>query len=190
MFKEKNIYTRFFNLMGFSLINHPPPEMRKCILLFAPHTSNWDYILGLTCMRGLRMPVKVVIKKMWTKFPFGLIIKPLGGIGITRSDKKGASQVDKIANLISDYPEIALVVTPEGSRSLRTEWKTGFYYIAQKANLPIITIKGNYKNKTAEFGPVIQPGTEFEPAMKIIASYYADSEAKFPENFSVDQRYI
>lgn len=136
------------------------------------------------------MPIKVVIKKMWTKFPFGLIIKPLGGIGITRSDKSGTSQVDKIANLIREYDEVALVVTPEGSRSLKTEWKTGFYYIAQKANLPIITIKGNYKDKTAEFGPVIQPGTTFESAMQTIAQYYKDSKAKFPAEFSVDQRFL
>ena len=190
MFPKKNIYTRFFKLMGFRLINSPPPEMKKCILLFVPHTSNWDYILGVTCMRGLGMPIKVIIKKMWTKFPFGLIIKPLGGIGITRSVKGGASQVDKIADLIKDYEEIALVVTPEGSRSLRTEWKTGFYYIAQKANLPIITIKGNYKDKTAEFGPVIQPGTQFETAMQTLARYYQDSHAKFPDDFSVDQRYL
>ncbi len=190
MFPKKNIYTRLFHALGFRLINSPPPEMRKCILLFAPHTSNWDYILGVTCMRGLNMPIKVVIKNMWTRFPFGLIIKPLGGIGITRSDTKGASQVDKIASSIEDYPEIALVVTPEGSRSLRTEWKTGFYYIAQKANLPIITIKGNYKDKTAEFGPVIQHGTDFETAMHTIAQYYNDSQAKYPADFSVDQRYL
>lgn len=189
MFPKKNIYTRFFHFLGYKLINNPPPEFHKCVLIFAPHTSNWDYILGVTCLRGLGMPVRVAIKEFWTRFPFGLIVKPLGGLGIDRSKDSKVSHVDALANAIKDLDKAALVVTPEGSRKLRTQWKTGFYYIAQKANVPIVTIKGNYKDKTAEFGPSILPSASLEEAMTTLMDYYKDSHAKFPADFAVDERY-
>lgn len=189
MFKETNIYTRIFKLMGFTLINEPPKEFHKCVVIYAPHTSNWDYILGVTCLLGLRMPMKVAIKGYWTKWPFGILIKRLGGVGIDRSNKNTTSHVEVLANAIRNLEKAALVVTPEGSRKLRTKWKSGFYHIAQKANIPIITIKGNYKAKTAEFGPVILPTATLEEAMQTLMTYYKDSYAKFPELFAVDDRY-
>lgn len=181
---------RVFGWMGFKLLNAPPKEMQRCVLLFVPHTSNWDFVNGVTCMKGLNMPIKVAIKNFWTTFPFGLLVKPIGGIGIDRSKTAKVSQVDQLAKVFKEHERIAFVITPEGSRSLRTNWKTGFYYIAQKANVPIITIKGDYKFKTVEFGPVIYPSATFEECMKEVMAYYKACNAKFPEKYSPDIRYI
>jgi len=189
-FPKKNIYSRFFHLLGFKLINQPPPEFHKCIVIYVPHTSNWDYVLGVTCLLGLGMPVRVAIKEFWTRWPFGIVIKRFGGIGIDRSHDSKVSHVDVLAKAIATLDKGALVVTPEGSRKLRTKWKTGFYYIAQKANVPIVTIKGNYADKTAEFGPVILPTATKDEAMITLMQYFKDSKAKFPEWFAVDERYV
>ena len=189
-FPKPNFASRLFHLGGFTLLNSPPPEMVRCVLLFAPHTSNWDYVFGLLCMKGLNMPVKVAIKEFWMKFPFRILVKPLGGVAIRRNKNSSKNQVEALADIFKDYARIALVITPEGSRSLRTEWKSGFYYIAQQAKVPIITIKGNFAKRTAEFGPVYDPQIQsFEEVMGDLMRYYANSVAKFPENFSVDQRF-
>lgn len=181
---------RIFGWLGYKVIDPLPVEAQRCVLLYAPHTSNWDFVLGLLCMRGLNVPVKVGIKKMWTSFPFSLIINPLGGIGIDRDKKSTVSHVDQLTEVFSTLENIALIITPEGSRSLRKHWKTGFFYIAQKAQVPIVTIKGNYGDKTVQFGPVIVPGTPLDIAMQKVMHFYGKSQPKFPKQFSVDTRYI
>lgn len=188
---KPNIWMRFFKGSGFEILNDPPKEMLRCVLLYVPHTSNWDYVYGVSCMKGLNVPIKVAIKKIWTRFPFSLVINTLGGVAIDRSKKSGISHVEQLANIFNKYDDIALIITPEGSRSLRTEWKTGFYFIAKAAKVPIITIKGNYEERNIEFGPVIYPDQKtLEETMRELSSYFKDSKAKFPKDFSVDTRYI
>jgi 1-acyl-sn-glycerol-3-phosphate acyltransferase len=141
----------------------------------------------------LDVPVKIAIKDFWTKFPMGLIVKPFGGLGINRRPKVPGearkSQVEQLANFFNTYSKIALIVAPEGSRSLRTEWKKGFYYTAKMANVPICYGFLDYAKKEAGVGGVIYPTDDLEADMKQIMAFYRNIQGKYPEKFSIDERY-
>ena len=182
-----------FKWHGWSLKGDIPPEVFRCIFVFAPHTSNWDFYFGMMCMFGWGIPCKVAIKQFWTQFPFSLVIKPLGGVGINRSKKKDGgkrSQVEMLAEIFDRYEQIALIITPEGSRSKRTQWKSGFYHIAQAAKVPIVTLTGNFSTRTVEFGPVYKNGESLETVMRGMMKFFVRGGAKYPENFALDERYI
>lgn len=137
--------------------------------------------------------MKVVIKEFWTKFPLGLFIKPLGGVGIDRSPNPDGSRkntVDALAGVFDKFEKITFVITPEGTRSPRDEWKTGFYYIAQKANVPIVTLGAYADTREVWFGPVFQPGTELDHVMREMMKFYDNTRAIHPEKFKLDKRYI
>ncbi len=183
-----------FKWHGWRIVGKPtPPEVFRCVFVFAPHTSNWDFYFGVLCMMSLGVPIKVAIKAVWMIFPFSLLIKPIGGVGIKRKKKKdgsGYNQVEMLAELYTRYDKIALIVAPEGSRSLRKKWKTGFYHVAQKANVPIVTLGGDYTNRTVYFGPVFHGGETLEEVMREMMVFFKDSKAKFPEMFALDERYV
>ncbi|MEM1124501.1 MAG: 1-acyl-sn-glycerol-3-phosphate acyltransferase, partial [Bacteroidota bacterium] len=128
-------------LMGWKVMRPIPKEAERSVMIAAPHTTNWDGIITRIAFYVLGIPVKIAIKDYWTKFPWGIIIKPFGGLGIDRSKKDPnaprKSQIEQMADFFKAYDEIALVIAPEGTRRLRKEWKMGFYYVAKKANVPI-----------------------------------------------------
>jgi 1-acyl-sn-glycerol-3-phosphate acyltransferase len=179
------------NLHGWKLKGDPiPKEAMRCVFVFAPHTSNWDFYHGMLNMFAWGIPVKVAIKKFWTEFPFSLLIRPLGGVGIDRSKKakenRGA-QIGNIAAVFKKYEEIAFIITPEGSRSKRTKWKTGFYHIAKEARVPIVIMTADYNTRHITFGPVLYPETEdLETVMRKVMVFYAkNGGSKYPEEFAL-----
>ena len=139
----------------------------------------------------LNRNARFVIKSDWLKFPMNLIMGPAGAIGLDCSKlKEGtASNTDVMADFFKQYPEIALMISPEGTRGPTTKWKTGFYYIAQKANVPIVIGYADYKNKICGVGPVLYP-TGFEKDMRTIMTFYQHIEGHTPENFKLDSRYL
>lgn len=183
-----------FFLMGWKLAQYPPKGLKRSVMIASPHTSNWDLIMARAAFAIMRLPVKFTIKEEWFKFPLNLLMGPLGGIPIDRSPKKQGegrvSMVDAMAELFNKHEEIIVLVTPEGTRKLRTEWKTGFYYVAKQANVPISCGWLDYKKKHAGVGLVLSPGDNMEDDMKQIMNFYKDIAPKFPENFSVDKRYV
>lgn len=171
-----------------------PPEATKCVLIAAPHTTNWDAFYLLLGMNALGIPMKFTVKDDWTKFPFGLFMKPLGGVGIDRSVPKGltkrVSYVDQMANIINSRDVIAMVVAAEGTRSLRTKWKMGFYHTALKAEVPLCFGYLDYKKKEAGIGGMLYPTGDIAADMKVIHAFYENISGKYPEKFSLDQRYV
>lgn len=191
MLKQK-IARILFRWHGWKLVGRPiPPETHRCVFVFAPHTSNWDFYFGTLCMMSWGIPIKVAIKKFWTRFPFSLVIKPMGGVGVDRSAKRHDkdSQVRNMAAVFQHYEKIAFVITPEGSRDRREQWKTGFYHIAQTAQVPIVTLSGNFAHRTVEFGPVFLPGTDLDIVMTEIMRFYKGAVALYPEKFALDERW-
>ncbi len=126
------------------------------------------------------------------KFPSGMLMKPLGGIGIDRSPKipgeKHLSHTEAMIDLFNQNEELIIVFTPEGTRSKVTKWKTGFYHVAVAAGIPICLAYADYKTKVAGIAKVIYP-TNFEKDMKEIMAFYKTVTPKFPENFSVDEAF-
>ena len=141
----------------------------------------------------LGIPVKIAVKDFWTKLPFGIITVPFGGLGIDRSKKDPnnprPSQVQQMANFFDKYEKIAMVISPEGTRTLRKQWKMGFYHTAKIANVPITFGYLDFKNKVAGVGGVIHLTDSVEDDMAKIMDFYRDITPKFPAQYSTDERY-
>lgn len=191
---KKIISKSFLKLLGWEV--PPPPAAvvyEKCVMICAPHTSNWDFPIALAVTTLLDIKTSYAFKKEAMKFPFGFILRKMGGLSIDRSPKKEGeerpSAVQAIADLFSKKDKLCLMIAAEGTRSLRKEWKTGFYYIAIEANVPICLGFLDYKSKTAGFGKVIYPSGDFNADMAEIMAFYADKNAKYPKSFSLDLRF-
>ncbi len=159
------------------------PKIPKSVIISAPHTSNWDFFYGFLCAKALRLPVKILMKKELFIFPFGIMLKNLGAIPVDRKNK--TTIIDDLAELIMKTDEIHIALTPEGTRKRSDNWKTGFYYIAKKANVPIVISYIDYKKKTIGFVKIIQPSDNLENDMSFIKLQYKDVTAKYPQHFSV-----
>lgn len=179
-----------FRLSGWKFESHLPDDLRSFIFIGAPHTSNYDFVPAMSLAYFMHRNAKFVIKDDWMKFPLNLILGPTGAIGLDRKKLKGgaASTTDAMAELFKQFPELVLMIAPEGTRSPNENWKTGFYYIAQKANVPIVLGYADYEKKTAGTGPIIYP-TNFEEDMKKIMQFYSDVKGCKPEAFKLDPRY-
>lgn len=182
------IFSLLFKFGGYTLKNDFPEETKRCVLLAGPHTSNWDLIYTVAAFKEMKIPYRFTIKKEWLKFPFGGMIKPLGGIGINRKPKvegeKRLSMVEAMANLFEEHEQMALVITMEGTRSRVEEIKTGFYHLAQQAKVPIAFGYIDYKKKIAGIGKVIDYNQSYEAIKKEIYDFYSKVTPKFPENNS------
>ncbi len=176
-----------FNLNRWKLIKNTDERIPKSVVLGAPHTSNWDLIISMGGFHKMNFPLKFFIKKEWLKiFPLNKLLLSAGAVSVDR-DSKTATMVDKMAEVIKTSKEdIALLVTPEGTRKRNCRWKTGFYYTALKAGVPIVLTHLDYAKKEAVFGPCFMPSGDFKKDMEIVKDYYKDVTAKYPENFCLE----
>lgn len=155
----------------------------KYIICLAPHTSNWDFILGLLYSRSIGMQSNFLMKKEWFFWPLGPIFRKWGGIPVWRS--KHTSMTDNLAAEAQKMDEFKLCITPEGTRSPNADWKKGFYFIAMKANLPILLYGIDYKKRLIQCTKVIIPNGNVEQQMAEIKEYFKDFSGKHPDNFTV-----
>jgi 1-acyl-sn-glycerol-3-phosphate acyltransferase len=140
------------------------PDLRKCVIIGAPHTSNWDFFFGVLYKLYYGLNIHFLIKKELFRFPFRWVFRYIGG---------------KIIN----SEDFHLAIAPEGSRKAVMVWKRGFYHIAKKAGVPIVLGYMDYRRKVVGVGPVFYPGTDIEEDMKNIALFYSTIQAKYPANF-------
>tara|TARA_B110000483_G_scaffold118993_1_gene143782 strand:- start:12 stop:563 length:552 start_codon:yes stop_codon:yes gene_type:complete len=182
------------SLLGWKVHKKLPAGVDRCVMIASPHTSNWDFVFTRSAFSILNIPVRFTIKDTWFKFPLNLIFGPLGGIAINRKPRKEGeerpSTVEAMAALFEKNKNLVVLVTPEGTRSYREEWKSGFYHVAKMANVPICLGYVDYKNKVAGVGMTVYPSDDIAADMKIIMRFYKDIAPKHPEKFSVDKRYI
>jgi hypothetical protein len=166
------------------------------VVTAAPHTSNWDAVYSLAAFELLGLPVRFTIKKEWMTFPFNLVLGPLGGLSIDRSPREDGhggrtrpSMVEAMVRLFEETPgDLAMMVTPEGSRSRRSTWKTGFWHVARQAKVPILLGYLDYERREAGLGAVIEP-TDLERDMRTLMAFYAGISGRHPERFELDARY-
>lgn len=186
----RKFFALIFTMTGWKFVNQIPDDVRSFVFIGAPHTSNYDIIPAMAVSSMMKRNARFVIKKEWLKFPLNLFFTPMGAIGLDRTvlKAKTANNTDVMAKFFKDHQEFVLMISPEGTRKPVTNWKTGFYYIAQKAGVPIVLGFCDYKNKKAGMGKVIYP-SNFEEDMKTIMNFYREIEGKTPSNFKLDQRY-
>ncbi len=155
----------------------------KYIICLAPHTSNWDFLIGQLYNGATGMSSNFLMKKEWFFWPLGPIFKRLGGIPVWR-DKK-TSMTDNLAETARQLKTFRLCITPEGTRSATTEWKKGFYYIALKAELPILLYGVDYERRHIECTKTIIPNGDIDQQMREIKLYFSKFKGKKPENFTI-----
>ena len=175
----KKLASFIFHSLGWRTKGEIPAEIKKYIILAAPHTSNWDFLYGVLFFLMKGIPMKFFIKKEWYVFPLNYLFKSLGGIPVNRS--KNQNLTDEIAAVFEDYEELALLVPAEGTRSYNPNWKKGFYYISKKANIPIILGYVDYENKIGGIGPVFHTTDDVEKDIEAIKEFYRGIKGKFPE---------
>lgn len=155
----------------------------RCIIAIAPHTSNWDFIIGQLYYTAKGKRANFLMKREWFFWPFGLWLRHIGGIPVWRDRK--TSLTDRLAELAQKSEHFQLAITPEGTRSRVTEWKKGFYYIALKAGIPIALFGLDYQKHEIVCTKIFTPTSNEDEDMKAIKSYYATFRGKHPENFCV-----
>ena len=155
----------------------------KFIICLAPHTSNWDFILGQLYSGALGMKINFLMKKEWFFFPLGILLKRLGGIPVVR--QKHTSMTDSMAETAKTVKTFHLCITPEGTRSPNPDWKKGFYFIALKAGIPILLYGVDYEKKHIQCTKTIIPTGDLEADMREIKLYFKDFKGKYPENFTI-----
>jgi len=175
----RKVYQFFFDITGWKVRGAVPPGLLKYVMIVAPHTSNWDFMVGLAARSILRLKIKYVAKKELFRFPFGWLFKKLGGYPVDRS--KNSNFVDAVVDIFKSRQEFSICITPEGTRSYVPKWKTGFYYIAVKAEIPIIMVGFNYQLKEVVLEPPFYPTGNVEKDMEFILTYYRKIPGKYPE---------
>ena len=159
-----------FRLQGWSL-SGSAPHSRKCVIIGAPHTSNWDFIffLGTTNAFGLRP--SFMGKHSLFHWPMGRFMREMGGLPIIRNT--GRNYVSQISAEFARHDDLMLVVAPEGTRGGAAAWKSGFYHIALGAGVPIVLGWIDGKNRRGGLGPEIMPTGDYAADMAQIAAFYA-----------------
>ncbi|HMV28857.1 MAG TPA: lysophospholipid acyltransferase family protein [Anaerolineales bacterium] len=142
------------------------PNLSKYVIIAAPHTSNWDFLLFLGIVFHLGISVRYMGKAELFNNPFGWFFYWCGGVPVDR--KKSVGLVDQMVEVCNQSDKFILVIAPEGTRYQVNEWKRGFYHIAKSANIPIVTARVDGIQKIAHVGQIFQPGDDIEADMKAI----------------------
>lgn len=162
-------------------VNQPMPD--KFIICLAPHTSNYDFVIGQLYAGAEGIKSNFLMKKEWFFWPLGPIFRRMGGIPVWRS--KHTSMTDNLAQTAKESEHFILCITPEGTRSLNPDWKKGFYFIAHKAQLPILLFGADYERKLIQCTKTIIPTGDVDTQMREIKLYFKDFKGKIPDNFTI-----
>ena len=169
----------FFRLLGWKLIGTLDESIKKCVVIVIPHTANVDFFIALLVRGIMNVEINFVGKKELFVFPFGYYFRSVGGAPLDRSG--GKNNVDATAEVFNKHETFRLALSPEGTRKKVTELRTGFYYIALKANVPIIPVAFDYGKKEVKVGSPVWVTGNYEEDIKLILPFYKDVKGKNPE---------
>jgi 1-acyl-sn-glycerol-3-phosphate acyltransferase len=175
----------FLKLTGWKVEGSLPPDCTKSVFIAAPHTSNWDLPYTLMVAFALRLNIYWMGKESIFKPPFRGIMMWLGGIPVQRESANNLVAASVAAIKAADGP-LQLIVPPEGTRAKARYWKTGFYYIATGAQVPIIMAYMDYEKKVSGLGPVFIPTGDIDADMATIKAFYAPFKGKNASQFHAE----
>ncbi|MCB9252854.1 MAG: 1-acyl-sn-glycerol-3-phosphate acyltransferase [Flavobacteriales bacterium] len=174
------VYIFIFEMvLGWKIVGKKP-DHKKFIIIAAPHTSNWDFMVGEWARASLRMKSWYVAKKELFIWPFGYLFRLLGGFPVDR--KKNSNLVEQIVAIYDHRDEFNITIAPEGTRSYNPDWKSGFYNIAMLAKIPIQMAAFDYPSRTVTFAEPFFPKGDFKEDLIFIKSFFKDFRGKNPEN--------
>ena len=157
------------------------PNLPRCVAIAAPHTSNWDFYIGICAMFALGLRVSWIGKASLFRWPFGGFMRWLGGTPVTRVPGEGV--VERIVRALEAQQHWIFGLSPEGTRQRVDRWRTGFYHVALRANVPIVLTYFDYRRRAAGVGPVFQPTGDLEGDLVRIQAFYRDKAPKHPRQF-------
>lgn len=187
--------------MGWRVVVNTAPTPR-CLICVAPHTSNWDFIVGELSARSVGLSAGFLMKSTWFFFPLGHVLRALGGIAVHRAPKHqqqahvpthsqphAPSRNRVIESVVKEFEHrqnLAIAITPEGTRSLNPHWHQGIVVMAHEAQVPIVLAYIDYHNKVACFDRIFEPTGNFDADMLAIKQYYEQHKqaALYPHLFS------
>ncbi len=165
-------------LIGWRLVGTLPPD-KKYIVIVAPHTSNWDLVIGLLGRFAVEVKINFLAKKQLFFFPLGNLLRALGGTSVDRS--KQGNKVEQIAELYKQLDELKLGLAPEGTRSLVTRWKEGFYHIAIQTGIPIVMIGFDYPSKEIRIHEPFWPTGDINKDFPQFVNYFRTIRGRYPK---------
>jgi hypothetical protein len=169
----------FLRMSGWSLRGSFPYELKKAVIIVGPHTSSWDFVIGLAFRSQLRLyHAKFLGKAELFKGPFGFLFRRLGGYPVERSESHNL--VDQVAALFQSHQKFMLALSPEGTRKKVERLKTGFYHIARKAYVPILMVGFDFSTKECVIAEPFLPDDE-EKDFERIYGFYGKIKGKIPE---------
>ena len=173
-----------YKRMGWTAdITEPHPD--KYIICLAPHTSNWDFLIGQLYNGAAGLGSNFMMKKEWFFWPLGPLFRRMGGIPVYR--QKHTSMTDSMGEAARNAQVFHLCITPEGTRSLNPDWKKGFYFIALKAGIPILLYGVDYERRLIQCTKTVIPNGDLNGQMHEIKQYFKDFKGKKPENFTTGE---
>lgn len=175
---SQKFFSKVLSFLGWTF-DTQVPAIPKFIIVGATHTSNWDFVYFLLYIFAIGLKVSFIGKDTAFWWPMGIILKKLGGIPVNRRIR--TNFVDQIIEKFNNSSQLRILITPEGTRHKTNYWKSGFYYIAHGAHIPILLGSIDYPRKKLELGPLIYTTGNIIEDFKIIQNYYADKIGKFPE---------
>jgi len=168
----------FEKILGWKIVGKKP-DYKKFVIVAAPHTSNWDFMIGLWVRSRLRLNAWFIGKKELFIWPLGYLFRGLGGYPVDR--KKNTHVVDTIVEIFNSKEEFNVTIAPEGTRSYNPNWKTGFYTIAQKAHIPIQMVAFDYSTRTVVLDEPFFPSGEVDKDLRMMKSFFINYKGKFPD---------
>lgn len=165
--------------MGWRINGWIDPQLKKCVIIVVPHTSWVDFAIGVLARGCIGLEMHFVAKKELFRFPFGAYFRWMGGAPLDR--QKSENKVDVIAGLFRKRSVFRLAIAPEGTRKRVEEWKSGFYYIALKADVPVVAVAFDYAQKEVVLAPPYRLTGSYETDIKILESHYKNVTGYVPE---------
>jgi 1-acyl-sn-glycerol-3-phosphate acyltransferase len=153
------------------------PNLSKGVIIVAPHTSNWDFVIGAAGMLALDLELRYLGKHTLFEGPLGPMFRGLGGIPVDRS-KPGSGVVEEMAARFEGEDKLLLALAPEGTRGAVDRWKTGFHRIARAAGVPIFAVTLDYGLRRIRFGPLVTPSDDLEADLRIFFDFFAAAHGK------------
>jgi 1-acyl-sn-glycerol-3-phosphate acyltransferase len=172
----------YFKLLGWKVIgntNMSQDTVKKAVIIVVPHTSWHDFYIGVLLRASIKIKTNFVGKKELFVFPVGWFFRALGGSPIDRYTKE--NKVKAIAKLFKEQDEFRLTLAPEGTRKKVKKWRTGFYYIAKEAKVPIIMFTLDFQNKQNKISEPFYPTDDMEADFKFMHDFYKGVKGKVPE---------
>jgi len=180
-----NAFSRAVGRLGLALLGFrfegSVPDVSRLVMIVAPHTSNWDFLVGLFAKLALGLRARFIGKHTLFRGPFGSFLRWLGGIPVDRNAPGGI--VESAIEALQTADKLYLVIAPEGTRKKVPAWRSGFYRIARGAGVPILPVAFDYRKRRVFFAPLVDPSGDYEADLPALRSCFEATMAYRPENY-------